>query len=78
LVIQGPLTTLDLTPIAPMDALSADEIPAGLGWQYEPKWHGFRCLAFRDDSVFLQSKGEKPLGRYFPDVVEAAKCLKAR
>jgi ATP-dependent DNA ligase len=63
-------------PIAPMEALSVDEIPTGAGWQYEPKWDGFRCLAFRDgDSVYLQSKGEKPLGRYFPEIVDAVKRL---
>jgi ATP-dependent DNA ligase len=66
-------------PIAPMAALSVDQIPVGPGWQYEPKWDGFRCLAFRDgDSVYLQSKGEKPLGRYFPEIVEAVKGLKPR
>ena len=66
-------------PIAPMEALSVEQIPQGPGWQYEPKWDGFRCLAFRDgDSVYLQSKGEKPLGRYFPEIVEALKGLKPR
>jgi ATP-dependent DNA ligase len=72
--------TLELKPpIAPMEALSADLIPEAPGWQYEPKWDGFRCLAFRDgDSVYLQSKGEKPLGRYFPEAVEALKRLKPR
>ena len=38
-------------PYAPMEARLVDEIPAGPGWQYEPKWDGFRCLAFRDDDV---------------------------
>src|SRR5205085_816035 len=62
-----------------MEALSVDQIPHGPGWQYEPKWDGFRCLAFRDgDSVYLQSKGEKPLGRYFPEIVEAVKALKPK
>jgi ATP-dependent DNA ligase len=59
-------------PIAPMEARSVDEIPVGDEWQYEPKWDGFRCIAFRDgDKVFLQSKAGQPLARYFPDVVEA-------
>lgn len=50
-----------------MEAASADEIPVGEGWQYEPKWDGFRCLAFRDGSaVKLQSKSGQPLERYFP------------
>src|SRR5689334_20554806 len=66
-------------PIPPMEALSVEQIPQGPDWQYEPKWDGFRCLAFRDgDSVYLQSKGEKPLGRYFPEIVEAVKALKPR
>lgn len=54
-----------------MEARSVDEIPVGDEWQYEPKWDGFRCIAFRDgDKVYLQSKAGQPLGRYFPDVVE--------
>jgi len=53
-----------------MEARSFDEIPTGEEWQYEPKWDGFRCLAFRDgDKIFLQSKNGQPLARYFPDVV---------
>jgi ATP-dependent DNA ligase len=56
-------------PIAPMEARLVEEIPTGDGWQYEPKWDGFRCLAFRDrDKIFLQSKNGQPLARYFPDV----------
>ena len=46
-------------------------------WQYEPKWDGFRCLAFRDGArVELQSKSARPLTRYFPDLVEALRALK--
>ena len=57
-------------PIPPMEARSVEEIPAGEGWQYEPKWDGFRCLAFRDrDKIYLQSKAGQPLARYFPDIV---------
>ena len=53
-----------------MEARSVEEIPTGDGWQYEPKWDGFRCLAFRNgDKIFLQSKNGQPLARYFPDVV---------
>ena len=53
-----------------MEARSVEEIPTGEEWQYEPKWDGFRCLAFRDgDKVFLQSKNGQALARYFPDVV---------
>lgn len=66
-------------PIPPMEALAVGEIPAGKNWQYEPKWDGFRCLAFRDgDSIYLQSKAEKPLTRYFPELVEALSRLKAK
>jgi ATP-dependent DNA ligase len=55
--------------IPPMEARSVEEIPTGDEWQYEPKWDGFRCLAFRDaDKIFLQSKNGQPLARYFPDV----------
>jgi ATP-dependent DNA ligase len=56
-------------PLPPMEARSVEEIPTGDGWQYEPKWDGFRCLAFRNaDKIFLQSKNGQPLTRYFPDV----------
>src|SRR6476619_817430 len=55
---------------APMEALLAAELPDGVGWQFEPKWDGFRCLARRDGAeVTLTSKSGKPLARYFPDVV---------
>jgi ATP-dependent DNA ligase len=54
-----------------MEAQSADTLPeAGGLWQYEPKWDGFRCIAFKaDDSVDLRAKSGKPLARYFPEVV---------
>jgi ATP-dependent DNA ligase len=53
-----------------MEARSVEEIPTGKEWQYEPKWDGFRCLAFRNrEKIFLQSKNGQPLARYFPDVV---------
>jgi ATP-dependent DNA ligase len=66
-------------PLPPMEAHSVDEIPSGEGWQYEPKWDGFRCLAFRDgDQIFLQSKAGQPLARYFPDVVRAFGELKGK
>jgi ATP-dependent DNA ligase len=62
----------------PMEALSASELPAGPEWQYEPKWDGFRCLAFRDSKrIDLQSKSDKPLTRYFPELVPALAHLKA-
>ncbi|HMG05578.1 MAG TPA: ATP-dependent DNA ligase [Chthoniobacterales bacterium] len=66
-------------PLPPMEARSIDEIPTGDEWQYEPKWDGFRCLAFRDGKhVFLQSKAGQPLARYFPDVVAKIQKLKAK
>ena len=56
----------------PMEAMPAAELPEGPTWQYEPKWDGFRCLAFRDQKrVDLVSKASKPLTRYFPDLVAA-------
>jgi ATP-dependent DNA ligase len=66
-------------PLPPMEAKSVGELPGGGGWQYEPKWDGFRCLVFRDgDAVELQSKSGRPLARYFPEVVEAVRGMKAR
>jgi ATP-dependent DNA ligase len=66
-------------PLPPTEARSIDEIPFEDGWQYEPKWDGFRCLAFRDrDKIHLQSKAGQPLARYFPDVVAALEKLPAR
>jgi ATP-dependent DNA ligase len=62
-----------------MEALSVDVIPEGKEWQYEPKWDGFRCLAFRDGTnVELQSKSQQPLARYFPEIVEALTKLKSK
>ena len=68
-----------MDPIAPMEALLADALPDEAGWQFEPKWDGFRCIAVRDGaSVDLWSKSGKPLGRYFPEVVAMLGRLKAR
>ncbi|MGC2109180.1 MAG: ATP-dependent DNA ligase [Candidatus Korobacteraceae bacterium] len=65
-------------PYPPMEAKLVNEIPRGENWQYEPKWDGFRCLAFRKgEKVLLQSKAGQPLGRYFPEIVEALQKLKA-
>lgn len=56
-------------PIAPMLAKPAAQLPVGDGWRYEPKWDGFRALAFRDgEEVYLQSRDLKPLNRYFPEL----------
>ncbi|HEY0305266.1 MAG TPA: hypothetical protein VGC44_09840, partial [Longimicrobiales bacterium] len=66
-------------PLAPMEAAQADELPVGDEWQYEPKWDGFRCIIFRDgEDIELQSKSGKPLGRYFPDVLESVRALGAQ
>jgi ATP-dependent DNA ligase len=65
-------------PFPPMEALSVDQIPSGPEWQYEPKWDGFRCLVFRNgDRIELQSKAGQPLTRYFPELVEDIRRVKA-
>ncbi len=71
--------TLPIKPTyLPMEAQVAARLPEGPEWQYEPKWDGFRCLAFRDgDVVHLQSKSQKSLTRYFPELVAALAQLKA-
>ncbi|MER8647927.1 MULTISPECIES: ATP-dependent DNA ligase [unclassified Mesorhizobium] len=65
---------------APMEAKAADTLPADAGrWQYEPKWDGFRCLAFKAGAaVELRAKSGKPLGRYFPEVVAMLHELKTK
>lgn len=64
-------------PYPPMEARVAEEIPSGSQWEYEPKWDGFRCLAFRDgDEIELQSKAGKPLTRYFPELAARLAGLK--
>lgn len=61
-----------------MEAKTADALPNDAGkWQYEPKWDGFRCLAFKaGDEVDLRAKSGKPLGRYFPELVSMLRGLK--
>ena len=57
-------------PLAPMLSAAADALPGGPGWQFEPKWDGFRTLVFRDgDEILLQSRDEKPMNRYFPELL---------
>ena len=57
------------SPIAPMLAKRVEEIPEGNDWIFEPKWDGFRALVFRDGSeILIQSRDEKPLNRYFPEL----------
>jgi ATP-dependent DNA ligase len=62
-----------------MEARLIDRLPDGEGWQFEPKWDGFRCLAFRDgDDVALMSKSGKPLQRYFPEIAETLRGLREK
>src|SRR5438270_5146484 len=66
-------------PYPPAEAKSVNALPQESGWLYEPKWDGFRCLAFRHgDEVVLQSKAGQPLGRYFPEIVAALLAFPAR
>src|SRR5947199_3452118 len=58
-------------PVLPMLAKRVGELPPGEGWIFEPKWDGFRTLIFRDgDEIYIQSRDEKPLNRYFPELLE--------
>ncbi len=62
----------------PMLSLLEPRLPVGAGWEYEPKWDGFRVLAFRDgDQVELMSRGARPMTRYFPELVPAMRELTA-
>lgn len=81
-VLEGAVAASDLNgsfpllhlpicpPFAPMEAKSVNTIPEDADWEYEPKWDGFRCIAFREGSqLALQSKAGQPLTRYFPELV---------
>src|SRR6266576_6745962 len=58
-------------PVLPMLAKRVSELPVGGTWIFEPKWDGFRALVFRDgDEVLIQSRDEKSLNRYFPELLE--------
>lgn len=62
--------------LAPMEARLVDEVPRDAGWRFEPKWDGFRCLAYREGGeVLLKAKSGKPLNRFFPDVVAVLQSL---
>src|SRR5688500_14886443 len=62
-------------PVLPMLAKRVGELPPGEGWIFEPKWDGFRTLVFRDgDEIFIQSRDEKPLNRYFPELIDPLKA----
>ncbi|MGY1591326.1 ATP-dependent DNA ligase [Geodermatophilus sp. SYSU D00708] len=64
-----------LPPVKPMLAKAVTKVPTAEGMYYEPKWDGFRCIVFRDgDEVELGSRNERPLTRYFPEVVAAVKA----
>ncbi len=66
------------TSFAPMEAKLVAELPEGDGWQYEPKWDGFRCIAFKNaGEVDLRSKSGQPFNRYFPDLVAALEAVDA-
>jgi ATP-dependent DNA ligase len=65
--------------LPPMEATSVETIPTEEGWQYEPKWDGFRCMAIRDGNhVELRSKAGQPLARYFPEIVDGLRAVKAK
>ncbi|TIR27805.1 MAG: ATP-dependent DNA ligase [Mesorhizobium sp.] len=79
-MVAAPRSDLPLpleTP--PMEARTAEALPEGNGsWQYEPKWDGFRCLAFKDGkAVDLRAKSGKPLGRYFPELMAMMQSVDA-
>ena len=62
--------------LEPMEAKTAPKLPNGPGWQFEPKWDGFRCLAFRaGDEVEIKAKSGKSLSRFFPEVVANLRSL---
>ena len=59
-----------------MEAKSVKTIPRGDAWLYEPKWDGFRCIAFKDgNEIAMQSKSGQPLDRYFPEIVESLRAM---
>src|SRR5918992_4214527 len=74
----GRLSVVDLPvmpPVSPMLAKLSRELPAGGGMLYEPKWDGFRCIVFRDgEEVVLGSRNERPLTRYFPELLEPVRA----
>jgi ATP-dependent DNA ligase len=61
-----------------MEARTVPKLPEGPGWQFEPKWDGFRCLAFRaGDAVEIRAKSGKSLSRFFPEVISNLRSLPA-
>ena len=72
----APMTLPLPTDYAPMEAKLVAVLPEGPQWQYEPKWDGFRCLAFKEGAdVELRSKAGQPFNRYFPEIVAAMQAL---
>src|SRR5919201_2765907 len=64
---------------APMEAKLVARMPDGDSWRFEPKWDGFRCVAFKDGAnVELRSRSGQPFNRYFPEVVDAVASLDAK
>ncbi|MBV9569660.1 MAG: ATP-dependent DNA ligase [Alphaproteobacteria bacterium] len=71
---NNPITLAVPAGTLSMEAKLVDALPTDAGWQFEPKWDGFRCLAFKAaDEVVLQAKSGKPLTRYFPEIVEVVR-----
>ena len=74
LLARGTVQAMDLPvapPVKPMLAKATAQLPDGDGWLFEPKWDGFRALVFRDgDELLIQSRDQKPLDRYFPELAE--------
>ncbi len=69
------MSSTPFAPLAPMLSKPVADLPDGPGWWFEPKWDGFRSIIFRDgDQIELGSRNEKPLTRYFPEVVEAIRA----
>src|SRR5213082_325794 len=66
-----------MPPVPPMlskGVATLEQLPSGVDFVFEPKWDGFRCIVFRDgDEVVLGSRNERPLTRYFPELVDALK-----
>lgn len=73
-----PAAASSTSPLAPMEARLVEALPDDAGWQFEPKWDGFRAIVVRDgDRVELWSKSGKPLGRYFPEIVALVAAVAA-
>src|SRR5271157_5942880 len=76
MVAQRPVQLVVGPPVLPMLAKRVAALPDGDGWLFEPKRDGFRVLVFRDgDELLLQSRDEKPLDRYFPELADPLRAL---